>query len=114
MSNLMDITPSQLKKAADLKEQISKLEKELQSLLGGAAPATASTKSTNTRKMSPAARAKIVAAQKARWARIKAEKKAPEVKPQAKKQLSAEARAKIVAAQKARWAKIKGKGKAKS
>jgi len=65
--------------------------------------------------MSAAGKARIVAAQKARWAKIKAAK--PEAKavtaikvaqPAKKKfTMSAAAKAKISAAAKARWAKIK-------
>jgi hypothetical protein len=68
--------------------------------------------------MSAAGRAKIAAAQKARWAKINAAKGAakPVAKaaPVSKKkgQMSAEGKARIVAAQKARWAKIKAAKKA--
>jgi hypothetical protein len=65
--------------------------------------------------MSPAARAKIAAALKARWAAKKGvvvakAPQAPVVKAQASKPkptMSAAGRANIIAAQKARWAKIK-------
>ena len=68
------------------------------------------------RKMSAAGRARIVAAQKARWAQVKANKspvvvEAPQEKVSStkkkKRKLSPEARARIVAAVKARWAKAK-------
>jgi hypothetical protein len=71
MSNLLSLTPSQLKQAAALKEKISKLEKELASILGATAPAAPAPKKKKS-KMSAAGRAKIAAAQKARWAKIKA------------------------------------------
>ena len=69
--------------------------------------------------ISAAGRARIVAAQKARWAKIKAAQagnpaaaKPAATKPAAKKSvLSAAARAKIAAAVKARWAKAKAAGK---
>ena len=59
--------------------------------------------------MSAAARAKIAAAQKARWAKVKKSV----AKPVAKKKsgISAAGRAKIAAAAKARWAKAKADGK---
>ena len=59
--------------------------------------------------MSAAGRARIVAAAKARWAKVKEKKSntAPAQKP--KRQMSAAARAKISAAAKARWAKIKAR-----
>ena len=54
--------------------------------------------------MSKSARAKIGAAQKARWAKLKGTAKSAG-KP--KRKMSAAARALISAAQKARWAKVK-------
>lgn len=54
--------------------------------------------------MSAAGRARIAAAQKVRWAKLKAKKAAPK---KATRKISAAGRAKIAAAQKARWAKIK-------
>jgi len=60
--------------------------------------------------MSRSARAKIGAAQKARWAKVK---KKSTAKPAAKKKrkMSAAGRAKIAAAAKARWAKAKAAGR---
>src|SRR5258707_9656778 len=67
--------------------------------------------------MSAAGKARIVAAQKLRWSKVKAAKpvaKTAAVKPAKKKgTISAEGIARIKAAQKARWAKIKA-AKAKS
>jgi hypothetical protein len=60
------------------------------------------------RKMSASARARIAAAQKARWAKFRGEdgaQKEASVRP--KRTLSAAARKKIAAAQRARWAKVK-------
>ena len=104
MNDLASLTSTQLKRAADLKEQIAKLEKELNSILGASAPVASPRKKFT---MSAAGRAKIVAAQKARWAKVKGAKKTPAASPKPKRKLSPAARAKIVAAQKARWAKIK-------
>lgn len=61
------------------------------------------------RKMSAAARARIAAAQKARWAKLKAAKvEAPASGGGRKrKTMSAAARARIAAAQKVRWAMLK-------
>jgi hypothetical protein len=54
------------------------------------------------RKISAKGRARIAAAQKARWAKVKGIAEAPE-----KRTMSAAARRKIAAAQRARWAKVK-------
>jgi hypothetical protein len=128
MNSITNLSSSQLRQAADLKEKISALENELSQLLGSTSQPTAvksAAAATPKKKggMSAAGRARIVAAQKARWAKIKAAK--PETKaitaaakpviavnvaPPAKKKftMSAAAKAKISAAAKARWAKVRG------
>lgn len=68
-------------------------------------------KGTGTRKLSAAARARIAAAQRVRWAKFRAN---ADTKPKAgvtgrKRTMSAAARKKIAAAQRARWAKVKAK-----
>lgn len=71
MSNsIVDLTPAQLRRAAEIKEKIAALQTELSRLLEGAKPSTA--KGGKQSKMSPAARAKIGAAQKKIWAKRKA------------------------------------------
>jgi hypothetical protein len=63
------------------------------------------------RKMSAKGRASIAAAQRARWAKVKGQKKViPIAKP--KRTMSASARRKIAAAQRARWAKVRREMKA--
>ena len=58
--------------------------------------------------ISVAGRARIAAAQKARWARVRAKSGKPNIITMPKKRtLSAVARRKIAAAQRARWAKAK-------
>jgi hypothetical protein len=116
MSNLLNtLSIAQLKNAVALKEQIARLEGQLASLLGG--PATPVASGTKKGGMSAAGRARIVAAQKKRWAKIRAGTKAPAganaspapVAKLARKKggMSAAGRARIVAAQKERWAKVK-------
>ena len=69
------ITAKQLRKAANLKEKIAVLENQLASLLGGKTSPAQAAKLVKKRKMSAAGRAAIRAAQKARWAKVKAAKK---------------------------------------
>jgi hypothetical protein len=57
---------------------------------------------TGTRKISASGRARIAAAQRARWAKQKNKSKTPK-----KRTMSVAARKKIAAAQRARWAKAK-------
>jgi hypothetical protein len=118
MSAITNLTPQQLRQAADLKEEIGALENQLNQLVGGSSPAKPAAAKPAPRKkggMSAEGKARIIAAQKARWAKIKAAKSAaksavkPAAKPAPKKKggMSAEGKARIIAAQKARWAKIK-------
>jgi hypothetical protein len=113
MSNINDLSLTQLKRAVQIKEQISKLESELNSLVGS----SGSTNKSNAGKsgMSASARAKIGAAMKARWAARKgssnAKSKSKSSGSAKKPQMSAEARKRISEAAKARWAKAKAAGK---
>jgi hypothetical protein len=108
MSNLISLTTTQLRHAADLKEKIEDMTKELASILGASTPAPA--KAPKKGGMSAAGRARVAAAQKARWAKIKGAKPAAKA-PDKKRTMSAAAKAKLSAAAKARWAKIKTAGK---
>lgn len=72
MNNLSSLTSVQLRRAADLKEKISRLEKELASILGSASPGA---QPARKRTMSAATKKKMRAAQQARWAKIRAAKK---------------------------------------
>jgi hypothetical protein len=111
---LSSLSSDQLRRAADLKEQIEALNKELASFLG--APASIPAKAPKRRGMSAAGRAAVAAAQKARWAKVAPDrdlKKASQDNKkirhkESKRTMSAAAKAKISAAAKARWAKIKG------
>ena len=105
---MINLTSSQLRKAADLQDKIAKLQTQLAALVGSGIKA-ASVKAVKKGGMSAAGRARIAAAAKLRWGKIKAAKASPKAaKPvQKKKGMSAAGRARIVAAQKARWAKIK-------
>ena len=88
-------TLEQLKRAAQLAEQIAKLEAELQALFGG----------TKTRGRKPGKAAK---------AETTSEAVKPEKKPRKKRarNMTPEARARIAEAQKARWAKFRKEQKA--
>jgi hypothetical protein len=114
---MINLTSKQLRQAADLKEKITALETDLAAILGGngsgmPSPFKAS-KPGKKKGMSAAGRARIVAAQKARWAKVKAAKpaKAGVKTPAKRKVMSAAAKAKISTAAKKRWAKAKAAGK---
>jgi hypothetical protein len=93
-----------------LKKEQDRLTKELRGI-GAALAAFGQAYGTETgaRKVSASARARMAAAQKARWAKVReasgVEKKVAGKAP--KRVMSAAARRKIAAAQRARWAKVK-------
>ena len=68
--NITTLSPKALRKAADIQEKIQSLQAELGQLLGSSAE-TAAIEAPRKSKFSAAARAKMRAAQKARWAKIK-------------------------------------------
>jgi len=79
--NLTNISPSGLRQAATIKEKIEELQSELEQMLGSGGDgvgngrvAPPSDERKKKRTMSRAARAKIAAAQRARWAKLKARK----------------------------------------
>jgi len=116
-STLTNLSAAQLRRAAELKEQIESLQNELTGLFGGktsAAPSGGS--STGGKKrgvLSPAAIERIRAAQRARWAAHRAAKgqTARKQKPAGARKMSASARARLAAIARARWAKVKAAGK---
>ncbi len=124
----MDLSLEKLKKAVVLREQIQALEQQLQSIFGGSGasgggsgggesfrPAAAPKKDGRRRPMSPATRAKLAAAARARWARQKGGTGGaigkPIGKPMAKQTgqkpaggITAAGRRRLSEAMKARWA----------
>lgn len=93
-----------------LKKEQDRLTKELRGI--GAALAAfgnAYGKGTGTRRLSASARARIAAAQRARWSKVreKAGAQAKVVPIRGKRTLSAAARKRMAAAQRARWARVK-------
>jgi hypothetical protein len=72
-SSIAALSAQQLRHAADIKDRIESLHHELKRILGVSNSASAAAAAKNRRKMSAAGRARIVAAQKARWAKIKGE-----------------------------------------
>ena len=95
--NITTLSPNQLRKAADIQEKIQSLQEELGQLLGGEeSTPTEPTEAPRKYKFSAAARAKMRAAQQARWAKIKGT--APSTTPAAapkKRKMSAQGLANI-------------------
>jgi hypothetical protein len=112
---------SRLREALAISEQIEKLQSRLNAIIGGA-PASSNAGAAPTRggrrTMSASARARIAAAQRARWAKQKGEISTASPAPVASKAIASksrggskrrgsitpEGRAKLAALMKARWA----------
>jgi hypothetical protein len=74
-SSIANLSAQQLRHAANLKDKIQLLQNELEKIVGSSSKPAAPIASKKKSKMSAAGRARIAAAQKARWAKIKAAKK---------------------------------------
>jgi hypothetical protein len=74
-ASIASLSAKQLRRAADIKDKIQSLEKELEQILGSSIEPAAPAAPKKRRKMSAAGRARISAAAKARWAKIKGAKK---------------------------------------
>jgi len=70
MNSLTNVTAGQLRQAANLKEKIDELLRQLDRLLGGSAPAAAGP-ARRKRKISADGRARITTAARARWDKLK-------------------------------------------
>ena len=93
-----------------LKKEHDRLTRELKGISAALSAFGASySRNGGTRKLSAAGRARIAAAQRARWAKVRRNggHKHNVVSMPKKKTMSAAARRKIAAAQRARWAKVK-------
>lgn len=104
MDNLAGVV-QQLKKERDQAARtVERLDAALAALSGSSERKTGS-----RNRLSAAARARIAAAQRTRWAKVRANdttKQNPVSMPK-KKTMSASARRKIAAAQRARWARVR-------
>jgi hypothetical protein len=102
----MDISVKDLQEAISIRQQIDNLQQRLSSLLGGgpqrSTGSTASDSTASGRYFSPATRAKLAAAARARWARTRGTSGAT---PAGKRgQLTPAGRRKLSQLMKARWA----------
>jgi hypothetical protein len=114
-SNLLArISVQQLKRALEIKQEIEGLEKELGQILGDEPPAARPAPRSRKRKMSAAAKARISAAQKARWAERKQAVAPAKVTPRKKRIISPAGRARIIAGTKARWARYNAEKRKKA
>jgi hypothetical protein len=110
MTTLQNLSVSQLRRLIAIKEQIERLTAKLDSLAGshGGNVSVA----PKSRSMSAAAKARIAAGQRRRWAKFRARSgtTAPGGKVRRRK-VSPATRARLAASARARWAKAKASGK---
>lgn len=123
---LSELSTEQLRRILSIREEISRLELELNGF-GGSVVGTEQSAprrgrppgSGRKRRLSAAGKAKISSAARARWAKVRSGKdragKGPSQEDglprKAKRTMSAAGRARISAAAKARWEKVKAEGK---
>ncbi|HVV01985.1 MAG TPA: hypothetical protein VHH88_11525 [Verrucomicrobiae bacterium] len=116
MNDLVNqLSASQLRKAAEIKEKIDLLQRGLNALLGGSGGSGGSALAAapgrgGRRTMSAAHRAKIAAAARARWAKRKGSSGATASAPGKRRSMSPAARRKIAAAARARWERARASG----
>jgi hypothetical protein len=117
MSNLVEIQNELQSKRKELQHEISRIDAAISALSGlSRQSVTASSNGasqTGRRVLSIGARRRIAAAQRARWARVRAQKKGTAAaSPKKQRVMSLDARRRIAAAQRARWAKVRSQKKA--
>jgi len=105
----MDLSTRNLQQALSIRRQIDALERRLTGLVGGTGGgmATAPARRGGRRRLSAAARAKIAAAARARWARFRAGRGSAKAAKKAGKRkggITAAGRRRLSQLMKARWA----------
>jgi len=109
LMNITNLSAQQLRQAADLQEKIAKLKTELGHLLGAGDSGAAAPR--KRRKMSAAGRARIAAAQRARWAKHHRAVTSSKATAKPKRKISAAGRKRLSRLAKARWAKARAAGR---
>jgi hypothetical protein len=110
MTTLQDLSVAQLRHVVAIKEQIERLKAQLD--LASDGHTTRGSVTHKRRPMSAAAKARIAAGQRRRWAKFHAGgASAATVKKARRRKVSAATRARLAAIAKARWAKVKASGK---
>ena len=119
MSNLHEIQEELQSKRKELQHELSRIDAAISALngLGRQGGSGSSTVSSHTgrRILSIGARRRIADAQRARWAKVRAQKKGVSTaaaSPKKHRVMSVDARRRIAAAQRARWAKVRAQKKA--
>jgi hypothetical protein len=116
ITNLSSFTSSQLSRIIAIKEKIETLQSQIDSITGDGdgtlSPTNDGAPIKRRRGMSRAGRARIAAAQRARWAKVKRNGKGVlKITKKKDRRSSPAVRAKLAAAARARWAKVRAAGK---
>ena len=111
MNAITNLTPHQLRQAADIQEKLLSLQNELNQLLDLPSNGYTAAPKGGKRNMSAAGRAAISAAAKARWAKFRSGR--PAKKASGKKKMTPAGRARLAAFARERWRKVKAMGKSK-
>jgi hypothetical protein len=107
--NTLSLSSAQLRQAADIRQKIEDLTSQLEAILGGSAQSVIIGK--DGRKMTAEGRARIAAAQKLRWAKLREAAGEPDSRGKRRKIMSPAQRAKIAAAARLRWKKARAAGR---
>jgi hypothetical protein len=110
MNSITNLTPQQLRNAADIQERIIALQQQLEQLLG-ASPLHTIPRAAKGRRLSAQGLANIRAGARKRWARERAKNGLGERVKKPRGKMSAAGRASISAQLKARWAAAKRAGR---
>jgi len=116
--SITSLSPQQLRQAADLKEKIDGLQAQFNEILGREVSTliTTQARGKGRRKISAEGRARIAAAQRVRWAKVRGKsgsKPAADSPTKPKRHISAALRKARSEAMKARWAKARRAGKSR-
>jgi hypothetical protein len=111
MNTPTNLTPHQLRQAADIQERILDLQDELSRLLGGSIVARESVSVSGRRRLSAQGLANIRAGARKRWAKFRSENGASETPRKQRRKMSAAGRSAIAARMRARWAAAKRSGR---
>jgi len=110
MTTLQNLTVAKLRQVVAIKEQIERLKGQLESVAEGHSSNVSVT--PKRRVMSAAAKARIAAGQRLRWAKFRRRAASPVPHKKARRRkVSAATRARLAEIAKARWAKVKASGK---
>src|SRR5258708_2260317 len=108
-TSITSLSAKQLRRAANLKERIEGLNRELSGMLG--TPGDESAAPVKRRKVSAAGIARIRAAAKKRWAKIKATTGRAKPRRKRRRKFSDAGKARLAAIAREVWRRVKGSGK---